>query len=323
MEEEHADAMQGDSAHHHRRLSIAATLSLPLTRCIRRLMEAGAGDGDSDSGYSYSKAVMVLDLIWNMSFVVVSVLVLLSAIRERPSTPLRAWLSGYAFQCVFHVAFVFLECRSKDRSDLAGEAGLSSPQNYISIVKRLESLNTILSSIWWVIGFYWIVMGGQLLPQESPRLYWLTVIFLAFDVFFIIFCLGMVCIIFFALFCFMPIVAIACAIATRQGASEDDIKQLPKYRYHNSSLMRTPNNYTEENCRTSLQLGSKSLDSEFILPPDDSECCICLSQYLEGAELHILPCNHHFHSQCVSKWLRINATCPLCKFNIQRGDTLV
>jgi len=54
------------------------------------------------------------------------------------------------------------------------------------------------------------------------------------------------------------------------------------------------------------------------------ECCICLTQYFEGAELCNLPCNHHFHFGCISRWLRINATCPLCKFNIKaKGDTLV
>ncbi|GLT47721.1 hypothetical protein SLA2020_213890 [Shorea laevis] len=317
MEDEQGNAMQGNAA--QRRLSITTTLSLPLTRYASRLMEAAAGD----SGYFYSKAVIVLDLIWNMSFVVVSVLVLLSAIPERPSTPLRAWISGYAFQCVLHVAFVFLEFRSKDQVDRAGVTGVSSSQSHTSILKRLESLNTIMSSIWWMIGFYWIVIDGQVLPQESPRLYWLTVIFLAFDVFFIIFCTGMACIIFFAIFCCMPIVAIACAITTRQGASEDDIRRLPKYKYHKTSLMRTPDNYEEENYRMSVELKNKSLDCEFTLHPDDSECCICLSRYLEGTELYILPCNHHFHSGCIGKWLQINATCPLCKFNIQRGDSLV
>lgn len=53
------------------------------------------------------------------------------------------------------------------------------------------------------------------------------------------------------------------------------------------------------------------------------ECCICLYKYVDGVELCVLPCNHHFHHGCISKWLRINATCPLCKFNILRGDTLV
>lgn len=46
------------------------------------------------------------------------------------------------------------------------------------------------------------------------------------------------------------------------------------------------------------------------------ECCICLSNYDDGAELRELPCGHHFHASCVDKWLYTNATCPLCKYNI-------
>lgn len=62
----------------------------------------------------------------------------------------------------------------------------------------------------------------------------LSVVFLALDVFFMIFCVGMACIICMALFCCIPIVAIAYAMTIREGASEDEIKQLPKYRFHES-----------------------------------------------------------------------------------------
>lgn len=41
-----------------------------------------------------------------------------------------------------------------------------------SIVKRLELMNTIVSFIWWVFGFFWILMGGQALLHDAPRLYW-------------------------------------------------------------------------------------------------------------------------------------------------------
>lgn len=66
----------------------------------------------------------------------------------------------------------------------------------------------------------------------------LAVIFLALDVFFMIFCVGMACIICLALFCCIPVVAIAYAMTIREGASEDEIRQLPKYRFHQSHASR-------------------------------------------------------------------------------------
>lgn len=192
------------------------------------------------------------------------------------------------------------------------------------MLKRLESLNTVISSIWWVFGFYWIVVGGQPLLQDAPRLYWLTVVFLAFDVFFVIFCIGMAFVVFLALFCCIPILAIAYAVASTEGASEDTIRSLPKYRYRPATVLSTFNNLgMEEVLGARSGLGNNGSSGELFLHSEDSECCICLSSYVDGAELYTLPCNHHFHCSCISKWLLINATCPLCKFNILKGDTLV
>jgi hypothetical protein len=57
-----------------------------------------------------------------------------------------------------------------------------------------------------------------------------------------------------------------------------------------------------------------------IIPFLIQECCICLCPYEDGVELRELPCNHHFHCSCIDKWLHINATCPLCKFDIIKSN---
>jgi hypothetical protein len=41
-----------------------------------------------------------------------------------------------------------------------------------SIVKHLESANTMFSFIWWILGFYWVSAGGQALSHDAPQLYW-------------------------------------------------------------------------------------------------------------------------------------------------------
>eukprot|EP00262_Sarcandra_glabra_P003682 TRINITY_DN1444_c0_g1_i1.p1 TRINITY_DN1444_c0_g1~~TRINITY_DN1444_c0_g1_i1.p1 ORF type:complete len:193 (+),score=24.01 TRINITY_DN1444_c0_g1_i1:26-580(+) len=180
----------------------------------------------------------------------------------------------------------------------------------------------MVSFFWWIIGFYWIVVGGQALLQDSPRLYWLAVVFLAFDVFFAIFCIALACVIGMAVCCCFPcIIAIIYAVVGQKGASDADISILSSFKFRQ---VNKPENF-DSNMQQAIVVtltepcNGDSID-ELALPPEDSECCICLTKYEDGAELHSLPCNHHFHSRCIVKWLRINATCPLCKYNILRGN---
>ena len=43
---------------------------------------------------------------------------------------------------------------------------------WLSVVKRCESVNTMASFLWWIVGFYWVVSGGDTLLRDAPRLYW-------------------------------------------------------------------------------------------------------------------------------------------------------
>uniref|UniRef100_M1CQD7 RING-type E3 ubiquitin transferase n=1 Tax=Solanum tuberosum TaxID=4113 RepID=M1CQD7_SOLTU len=231
-------------------------------------------DGVSYCDYGYSRPIVFLDVIWNLAFVLVSCFVLLTTLGEKPSTPLRLWIGGYALQCLLHVGFIWVEFqrRSFDDFDDGNFDGVSSfSLLHSSIMKRLESVNTVISSIWWVFGFYWIVMGGQELLQDSPRLYWLSVVFLAFDVFFMIFCIAMGFVVFFAFFCFFPFIAtVAYAMRLGDGASENDIKTLPKYRY---GQLNTSGNLVKMKTgedHSISQLDSSDSVPELALQPDDS-----------------------------------------------------
>ena len=46
------------------------------------------------------------------------------------------------------------------------------------------------------------------------------------------------------------------------------------------------------------------------------ECSICLMEVNEGQDTILLPCGHMFHDKCVTQWLKIHNTCPLCRFEL-------
>lgn len=47
---------------------------------------------------------------------------------------------------------------------------------------------------------------------------------------------------------------------------------------------------------------------------DDASCSICLGDYRNGELIRMLPdCRHSFHAMCVDAWLRLHASCPMCR----------
>ncbi|KAF8391094.1 hypothetical protein HHK36_023394 [Tetracentron sinense] len=48
----------------------------------------------------------------------------------------------------------------------------------------------------------------------------------------------------------------------------------------------------------------------------EAECAICLSEFLIGELIRVLPrCKHGFHVQCIEKWLYSHASCPTCRIS--------
>lgn len=61
-------------------------------------------------------------------------------------------------------------------------------------------------------------------------------------------------------------------------------------------------------------------ESQRLPNPNDGTCPICLSDYVPKETLRTIPeCNHYFHAECIDEWLKLNATCPLCR-NTQDGS---
>jgi hypothetical protein len=47
-----------------------------------------------------------------------------------------------------------------------------------------------------------------------------------------------------------------------------------------------------------------------------SDCTICLCNIEKKDKCKKLPCNHTFHSECITKWLNVDLHCPICRFEI-------
>ncbi|XP_026058346.1 uncharacterized protein LOC113043293 [Carassius auratus] len=47
-----------------------------------------------------------------------------------------------------------------------------------------------------------------------------------------------------------------------------------------------------------------------------TDCQICFSEYKAGERLRILPCLHDYHVKCIDRWLKENATCPICRADV-------
>ncbi|XP_021754137.1 E3 ubiquitin-protein ligase At1g63170-like isoform X2 [Chenopodium quinoa] len=270
--------------------------------------------------WAYSSPVVALDAAWNSAFVLAASAALFLTWSDTLRLPLRVWIVGYALQCLLHVFCVCVEFRRRRRVRNAVEHGRDDYFEESSTkIKHLESANTLFSFMWWILGFYWICVGGQALQQDSPTLYWLCIAFLVLDLFFVIFCVALASVIAAAVCCCLPcIIAILYVLADRAGASKEDIDLLKKYTFHRDDCKNKNDEETEEPSGGIMKECGTECPIEHNLTAEDAECCICLSAYEDGIELRELPCGHHFHSSCVEKWLHINSTCPLCKYDISK-----
>lgn len=49
---------------------------------------------------------------------------------------------------------------------------------------------------------------------------------------------------------------------------------------------------------------------------EESECIICLNDMLIGSQVATLDCNHHFHTNCIGRWMDEQQTCPICRIHV-------
>ncbi|KAI3763712.1 hypothetical protein L2E82_13706 [Cichorium intybus] len=281
---------------------------------------------DWRDNWGHSLPVVAIDTTWNLAFVVVSVVMLFCTAREKPNVPVRAWICVYALQCAVHMVLVWLDYVYTRRNRRATTAGSSSSDDQSSFgdsrgsdetsaAKRWEAFNTIIQYLWWLAAFCWLIPNYDL--HSAPRLFWLTLTFMAIDMFFVAIGFLKELIIGLAVcFCFPCTLAFLYIMGGQGGASEAEIRGLPKYSFVVCNDEAQPDVGGK---MVPFETNGPDFSREHVLLLEDSDCCICLCSYENGAELHLLPCNHPFHATCIVKWLKISRTCPLCKCFIGLG----
>ncbi|KAF5177332.1 E3 ubiquitin-protein ligase [Thalictrum thalictroides] len=134
----------------------------------------------------------------------------------------------------------------EDSGDYTGERQEGEESTSESVANHLESANTMFSFIWWLIGFYWVSAAGPDLTRDAPQLYWLCIVFVAFDVFFVIFCVALACVIGIAVCCFLPCII---AILIVKGSLMDKVDTVGRHEFfgfeepHYLQISTTSSNY--------------------------------------------------------------------------------
>lgn len=54
----------------------------------------------------------------------------------------------------------------------------------------------------------------------------------------------------------------------------------------------------------------------------NEECSICYNEILPD-DMYELTCSHSFHKECITRWIRNNPTCPLCRCNVEASPAYV
>ncbi|KAG7590829.1 Zinc finger RING-type [Arabidopsis suecica] len=288
-----------------------------------------------------------VELVVTVAQIVAAIVVMVLAKDEHPQAPLFTWVIGYTSGCIATLPILFWRFRTYSRgtgqdSSQRGSSSQannnnpseSTPYTAVSVAQAAddmsaaprnnqvgETLRTRLNglvdhfkmaidcffAVWFVVGNVWI-FGGHSSPSDSPKLYRLCIAFLTFSCIgyampFIL-CATICC----CLPCLISVLGFRENFSQTRGATTEAINALPVYRFKSKS--RNDLEFSEEGEGGFLLLGSQK---KRLISGEDASCCICLTRYGDDEQVRELPCSHVFHVDCVDKWLKINATCPLCK----------
>ena len=51
-----------------------------------------------------------------------------------------------------------------------------------------------------------------------------------------------------------------------------------------------------------------------------AECSVCKEEFKKNDKVYKLPCDHLFHPDCITPWLKQHNSCPTCRFELPTDD---
>ncbi|KAL4227807.1 hypothetical protein ACF0H5_013244 [Mactra antiquata] len=51
------------------------------------------------------------------------------------------------------------------------------------------------------------------------------------------------------------------------------------------------------------------------------QCSVCMEDFNKDEEVKKMPCEHHYHTDCIVPWLKMHGTCPVCRKDLNGDDT--
>ncbi|CAL4967362.1 unnamed protein product [Urochloa decumbens] len=289
-----------------------------------------------------------IEVIVNVSQIVAAIVVLCLSRKEHPQAPLLEWVIGYTVGCFAtlpHLYWRYIHrnivngehepahapqgsshnnsteavqaaSASERRRNAARNAVLANPR-INALFDHFKMALDCFFAVWFVVGNVWI-FGGRSSAADAPNLYRLCIVFLTFS------CIGyampfilcaMICC---CLPCIISVMGFREDTNNTRGATSESINALPTYKFKTKKRRHGSGSEAEGQEGGIVAAGT---EKERSLSAEDAVCCICLAKYAHNDELRELPCSHWFHKDCVDKWLKINALCPLCKSEIASSSS--
>ncbi|XP_009413624.1 E3 ubiquitin-protein ligase At1g12760-like isoform X2 [Musa acuminata AAA Group] len=325
QDDEHDDS---DGLHYDNRPStriraptFQSSMSMPASNSRNASLIRGGGSSVRPSHRSSlnSGFWISLELLLNVVQIIAAVTILSSSRHEHPQSPLFAWVIGYVIGCgatLPHLYWRFIHRNNHFSQHEVehfhlGPSQVSLPESISYITMSPQALEEERSS------FASILQYRQNSMIVGPRFNGFVDHFkMALDCFFAVwFVVGNVWIFSEHSSEYSAPNLYREDLRPTRGANSEVVNSLPTYKFRSKRRADIGNN--QEYLFTFGILSSGS--EERIISAEDSACCICLAKYVDNDELRELPCSHFFHKECIDKWLKINALCPLCKSEV--GDT--